>query len=203
MSARRRPPKRPAPPTDLGAVSFSVRLKTKPVEGEVEAPSSEAVGLIAELAATHARAWTGSWMVSFGEVPIRLEVPRDLELLEEFWVLLLELVDSDHGEWSLYDGSRDLTMEAQVFGPDVNFEFTSEGGRPRWLKADLPQRATVRLRAVVAEGTAMVRQIASEACRIDPALKESDQLAGLLADIEALQEAVADLPATFRDRSAG
>lgn len=183
---------------DLGPVRFKVRLESEPFAAEGEQPADVGVGFLGDVIAAYASAWSGGWTVSFGPQALRLATPRNLDCLEEFWVFLLELVDSGHGEWSLYDGSDDLTMEAQVFGPDVQVEFISEAGRARFAGADLPDRATVRLRAVVAEGVAFLRQLLTEARRVRPDLAEREELAGMLGDIEQLIEAVASLPATFK-----
>ncbi len=159
------------------------------------------MGLLADLAAAHSRGWRGDWLVSLGSVSLELGLPLDAEVLEEFWVFLIELVDSDGGEWSLRAGEDELTIEAQVFGPDVNFEFVSEGSSPRFGGAALPRRATVRLRAVVCEGTAFLASLVSESCRIDPGLRGREDLAGLEADLTQAQEAVASLPGTFGGKS--
>jgi hypothetical protein len=191
------------PPRDLGPVRFKVRLRSEPFAVEDAEPVDVGVGFLADVAAAHASAWSSRWTVSFGPTTLQLKLPQDLDCLEEFWVLLLELVDSDHGEWSLNDGARDLTMEAQVFGPDVRFEFTSESGRPRFGGVELPASATVRLRAVVAEGIGFLRQLLTEARRVRPELGDREELVGMMSDVEQLQEAVASLPATFKGGASG
>ena len=104
MSQRNRPKQ------DLGPVRFKVRLLSEPFAVEGAEPVDVGVGFLADVAAAHASAWSGRWTVSFGSTTIPLALPKNLYCLDEFWVLLLELVDSDCGEWSLHDGSRDLTM---------------------------------------------------------------------------------------------
>jgi len=178
-------------------VPFVARLASEPFAAEGEEPE-RGVGFLSDAVAAWASAWSGSWTVSFGPVSLELATPGGLEFLEEFWVFLLELVDAGYGEWSLYDGAEDLTMEAQVFGPDVQLEFTSDGGHPRFAGVDLPDRATLRLRAVVAQGTALLRQLLKEARRVRPELGDRPELVGMQTDMEQLEEAVATLPATFR-----
>ena len=196
-------PSKNRPKQDLGPVRFKVRLASEPFAVEEAEPVDVGVGFLADVAAAHASAWSSRWTVSFGPTNLRLSLPENLDCLEEFWVLLLELVDSDCGEWTLHDGSRALTMEAQVFGPDVRFEFSSEEGRPRFGGVDLPASATVRLRAVVAQGTAFIRQLLTEARRVRPDLQDREEMTGLMADVEQLQAAVASLPATFKGEASG
>lgn len=184
-------------PVDLGPVPFSARLSSEPFASEQPVPEP-GVGFLADLGAAWASAWSGTFTVSFGEASLRLAMPDSMDCLEEFWVFLLELVDVGHGEWSLYDGADDLTLEAQVFGPDVQLEFTSEAGRPGFGGVELPDRALLRLRAVIAEGTGFFRQLLREARRVQPALGERAEHAGLLEDMDQLQAAVESLPATFK-----
>ncbi len=192
-------PQRRRDRTDAGPVPFSLRLESTPATVERPEVFDVGPGLIGDLAATYARGWRGRWTVHLGPARIELELPRDGMLLEELWVLLIELVDAEAGEWSLYDGDDELVLEMQVYGPDVNIELTTGGGGPpRFRGQRLPDRATVRLRALIAEGVAFFAQLVDDAARLDDTLTERDDLAGFRADLKALTEAVADLPGTFR-----
>ena len=198
MSKRPRS-KPPKPKRDLGPVRVSVRLKSEPLLAD--APEREpGVGLLADMAVAYQRGWKGSWTLSFGEARLVLRTPDHLALMEEFWVFLIELVDAGHGEWSLTDETQDLTVEAQVFGPDVQLEFTSGDGPPRYAGRGFPSKATVRLRALISEGTAVIRQFVTQAARMDPTLRERSDLISLLEDAGQLVEAVSNLPGTFRER---
>ncbi len=176
---------------------FSVRLRSQP---SITPPADvdAGVGLLADLAAAWARGWTGRWTVHLGDVTVKLPLPERFDLLEEFWVLLLELVEAEAGEWSLYDG---VVVEAQVFGPDVNLEFSApDGGAPRLGGAALPERATVRLRALTSQGVAFLRRLHEEASKLDPSLREREDAVGFLDDMQQLLDAVADLPGTFKKK---
>lgn len=185
------------PRRDVGPVPCSIRLDSKPsTGGAVEVDVG--VGLLADVAAAYARGWTGRWRIGLGKDHVELRTPEDLIHLEEFWVFLIELVDAEAGEWSLYDGSRELVMEAQVYGPDINIELTMGGTSPTFRGRRMPDRATVRLRAFVAEGVAFLNGLVAEASKLDPTLLERSDLAGFQDDLRQLTDAVADLPGTFK-----
>ncbi|MCP4867443.1 MAG: hypothetical protein GY898_01830 [Proteobacteria bacterium] len=182
---------------DVGPVPCSIRLDSKPA---TRAPDEVdvGVGLLADVAAAYAKGWTGRWRIGLGKDQLELRTPDDLIHLEEFWVLLLEVVDADAGEWSLYDGDAELVMEAQVHGPDINLELSSAGGPPKFRGRRMPDRATVRLRAFVANGVAFFQALIDQAAKLDPSLLERDDLAGFREDLGQLTEAVADMPGTFK-----
>lgn len=182
---------------------FAVRLVAEPRSAEPSTHEPPGGGLLDMAADVWGAARQGTWTLSLGGLDLQFPLPEALEHLEGFWVLLLELVDSDSGEWSLFDGRQETVLEARVSGPDVHIEFVADRGRPRFGGVDLPARATVRLRALVEQGTAFVLGLVDEACAIDPTLRDSADLPGLLADAAALRGAVAQLPATFAVRGAG
>jgi hypothetical protein len=184
------------PRRDAGPVPFSIRLESK----RTKKPGRRldvGVGLLADVVSAYARGWTGRWRIQLGADRLELRTPQDLILLEEFWVLLLELVDSEVGEWSLYHGDDELVLEAQVYGPDINLEWSSMGGPPTFRGRRLPDRATVRLRAMVGQGSAFLRQLIDEAAEVEPELRDRRDLAEFLQDLQQLTDAVADLPGTF------
>lgn len=190
---------RPRPPhRDIGPVPFSVRLRSQALIGSPPEELSDGVGLLADIAAAWARGWTGRWTIHLGDATIKLPLPERLDLLEEFWVMLIELVEAEAGEWSLYDGEDEIVLEAQVFGHDVNLELSAEGGAPSLGGRQLPERATVRLRAMVSQGVAFLRRLHDEASRLDPTLRDRADAVGFADDMQQLLDAVADMPGTFK-----
>ena len=194
----RRTPRRPPVPTDLGPVKIKIDVqaepRVEPPRGEPE-PAFEGGGLLASLPSVHARGWVGGWSLVLGPQTLKLSFGEGLAAAEELLVLLLELVDDGHGEWTLFDADGEaLIVEAQVHGPDVNLEFTGEDGPPRWNNRKISQRATVRLRGLVDQGTAALRALLKQAARIEPSFGADGSLKGLWDDLDALKEAVAELP---------
>jgi hypothetical protein len=185
-------------------VKFKIDVKAKP---RVEPPGQTAElefdggGLLAALPAVHTKAWVGDWSIVLGDETIKLAFGEGLGAAEELLVFMLELVDDAHGEWTLFDRDENaLILEAQAFGPDVNLELASEEGAPRWNGRKLPRKATVRLRAVVDQGTAALRTLLKQAARVDPDFGADGSLKGLWEDLDALKEAVAELPRGFAPR---
>ena len=200
-AAKRRAPRRPPVPSDLGPVAFKVVVNARP---RVAPPSATPElefgggGLLAALPSVHSRGWDGDWSVVVGALSLKLSFGEGLAAAEELLVFLLELVDDGHGEWTLV-GSDDepLIIEAQVHGPDVNLELCGEDGPPRWEGRGVSQRATVRLRAVVDQGSSALRALLKQAARLDPDFGADGSLKGLWEDLDALKEAVADMPRGF------
>ncbi len=203
----RRPRKRPPLPQDLGPVAFKVDVKAQPrIEPPRDVPEPELLGggLLASLAEVHGKGWTGGWSLVVGSETLRLGFGEGLSAAEELLVFMIELVEDAHGEWTLYDRDGDaLILEAQAHGPDVNLEFTGEDGPPRWNGRRLPKRATVRLRAVVDQGTSALRALLKQAARVDAEFGADGSLKGLWEDLDALKEAVAELPRGFAPRRDG
>lgn len=200
-ASKRRSPRRPPAPRDLGPVAFKVVVNARPRVAPPGAPPElefEGGGLFAALPAVHGRGWDGDWSIVLGPQTLELGFGEGLAAAEELLVFLLELVDDGHGEWTLLDPDDEaLIIEAQVHGPDVNLELGGEEGPPRWRGKSLPQRATVRLRAVVDQGTSALRALLKQAARIDPDFGADGSLKGLWEDLDALKEAVAELPRGF------
>jgi len=202
---------------DLGPVPFRIKVTAKPRTvaggGDAEAglnggagdalePADElGMGFFSELQALHGALFEGQWRFHFGPVKLGLELPRDLDYLEEFWVFLLELVDVGYGEWTLEGEDNSLILEAQVFGPDVQLEFGSEKGAPGFRGKALPRRALVRLRSIVDEGTAFVSELIDDASRAHSGFGDRPETQQILEDLRALQEAVASYPALFRSQA--
>lgn len=189
---------------DLGAVPFriEVRAEARPERPGREAPPSMpalAGGALSDLQSLVVRRWKGSLILSFGEVNIPLDLRRDLDVVEEIVVLLVELVDAGHGELNLVDGEQVVTLEAQVFGPDVQIDFVDDEGRaPRFRGQGLPKKATVRLRAVVLQASAAIRQLIELAVQVDPRFAARPELPLLQQDLDAMTAATAELPERFK-----
>jgi hypothetical protein len=201
----RRAQRRPPIPLDLGPVKLKIEVQAEP---RVEpprpggAPQDEGGGLLASLPAVHGRGWVGHWSVALGTETIKLDLGEGLVAAEELLVFLLELVDEGHGEWTLFDREGEaLIIEAQVHGPDVALELGGEDGPPRWNGRKMPQRATVRLRAVVDQGTSALRALLKQAARIDADFGADGSLKGVWDDLDALKEAVAELPRGFAPKA--
>lgn len=201
----RKPRGKPKPPvpSDLGPVRFAMAVQARP---RIETPTGEAPpefeggGLLAELPTVHGRGWKGTWTVAFGPTELKMPLGEGLAAAEELLVFILELVDAGYGEWTLYDREdKALILEAQVFGPDVNLEFGGEDGPPHWNGKRLSKKATVRLRKVVDQGTEALRTLLKQAARLDPDFGSDGSLKSLWDDLDALKEAVADLPRSFKD----
>jgi hypothetical protein len=194
-------------PSDLGPVPFALELRSeaRPLrEGRGGRPLPTPApfgGLLSDLRTIHARGFRGSWTLRLGPLALSLSTQKDLDGIEELWVFLLELVDAGHGEWSLHesgDSEDPLVIEAQRFGPDVNLEFGRESGPPRFRGKALPRRATVRLRALVEEGAALLEKLLAEAASLEPALGARSEARGLREDMQALRDAVKELPRDWR-----
>jgi len=189
---------------DLGPSSFSVVLASQPRIGGpgtgTPQDDFEPIGLLAELATAHQRGWEGRWSLRIGELQFSLDLSPESGQLEEFWVFLLELTDAGGGEWTLSSGGELLTLEGQVYGPDVILDFATEDDSGHFGGAVLPRKATVRLRALICSGTAFFRAFLKESCRIARGMNERPDLLGFYEDLDALEAAVADLPGTFRPK---
>jgi hypothetical protein len=189
---------------DLGNVPFRIELLAEPrVERERPGPKRPmpalAGGALSDLQAVHGRGWKGQFTLRFGTTGLTLSLQRDLDCLEEFVVFLIELVDAGAGEWGLPDGDRLMVLEAQAFGPDLRVEFADEdGGIARFRGQNLPRRATVRLRAFVEEGAALVRKLIVQSREVDPKFGERPELLGLEEDLAAMVEAVAGKPRDWK-----
>ena len=205
-SRRRSAGSRAKVPADLGSVSFRIKMARGPrvevgVQAAAEAAADGALGgdgFFTDLQRLFGRLFEGSWSLHFGSVKLVLQLPGDLDVLEEFWVFLLELVDSGYGEWTLDGDDRPLIIEAQVFGPDVQLEFGAGSGAPQFRGKVLPRRALLRLRAVIDEGTSLLSSIIDDVSRVDAELRERPEVEQLLGDLDQLRAAVATYPATFK-----
>lgn len=189
---------------DLGPVPFRLELRAeaRPARPGREAPPSMpamAGGALSDLQALVSRKWKGALVLGVGPAVIPLDLKRDLDIVEELVVFLLELVDSGHGELSLVDGDHLITVEAQVFGPDVTLEFADEEGRaPRFRGQNLPRRASVRLRAVVEQGTAVIENLLELAAGVEEGFSTRTEVGQLRQDLRTLLDATAHQPAAFR-----
>lgn len=191
--------KRPPPSADLGPVPFGIDITVRERAGK-KAEVSEG-GILAALSTVHRSGYTGRLAVRVGGVVLELKTERDLGVVEELYVFLVELLDAQYGEWTLFDGQdRELILEAQAHGPDVNLEFTGEEGSPTWNGARLPRRATVRLRALVDAGVAAIKALLKQAGKVDPDFGGGGQLAEIWGDLDELSSAVSDLPAAFKPK---
>ena len=203
------PPRTP-PPTDLGPVAFRVEFAHEPrtaadraTLAPPEADDGPLGGPLQQLAAVHARFYRGKCTMHLGDsIPIKLKTHVDLDAIEELFVMLLELVDGGVGEWSLTDKSELLIVEAEALGPDVTLEFgDGDDGPGVFRKVRFPQRATVRLRALVEECAKLIRRLIMEASVADPEFGASTALDELKADLAELVDAVAHHPLEFRAKS--
>ncbi len=189
--------KRPKPAADLGPVPFSIDIDVRERAGKKAEPS--AGGILAALSGVHRSGYTGRFRVRIGEVTLELKTEHDLGFVEELYVLLMELLDSQVGEWTLFDQQdKGLILEAQAHGPDVNIEFTGEDGAPSWNGKGLPRRATVRVRALVEAGADALRTLLKQAGKVDPDFGADGQLGEIWGDLDELVAAVSDLPAAFK-----
>jgi len=201
--ARNTAKKRSSRPSELGPSAFFVELDSQPRIGSAGAAAEaefEPVGLLAELATAHQRGWQSRWTLNIGELSFDLDLSPESGQLEEFWVFLLELTDAAGGEWTLGAESESLTLEGQVYGPDVIVDFATEDDSGGFAGRVLPRKATVRLRALVCSGTAFFRRFLKESCRIAQGMKDRPDLLGFYEDLDSLEAAVADLPGTFRSK---
>tara|TARA_Y100001968_G_scaffold182463_1_gene167063 strand:+ start:1708 stop:2256 length:549 start_codon:yes stop_codon:yes gene_type:complete len=155
-------------------------------------------GVLAELQARHCGSFQVNWEVRFGDVCLPVEVAPQLDLLESLWVFIIDLVDLGYGEWSLHDGRDLLVFEAQVFGPDVHLEFGGEAAPPRYAGIKMPGRALVRLRRLVEQGAGVLRDTLGQQQALEPGLVESKSWIEFCADLDAIESAVAHLPAVFK-----
>lgn len=192
---------------ELGPVPFQIELLAEPrVERDRPGPKRPmpalAGGALSDLQTVHARGWKGQFTLRFGPTSLTLSLQRDLDCLEELVVFLLELVDAGAGEWTLPDGERFVVLEAQVFGPDVQVDFTDEdGGVARFRGQSLPRRATVRLRALVEEGAGLVLRLIEQARKVDPVFGQREELSLLEVDMAAVVAAVADRPREWKSKA--
>lgn len=183
------------PPDDLGPVPFSITTEYGPRQERLPPPIGVIGGPLASLQAIHAVVYRGKWAAHFGGVPLKLKTHVDIEAIEELYVFLIELVDGGFGEWILRDKDQTIVLEAQVFGPDADLEFgDADGEAPKFRRVLFPKRAKVRLRALVEESVGLIRRMVTEVAVADPGFGGADELR---ADLDALVQAVADLPLTF------
>jgi hypothetical protein len=136
--------------------------------------------------------------LALGPHTLPLDLSAESGHLEELWVFLLELVDTGGGEWTLGDGDDLVTLDAQVYGPDVIVDFATQDESGSFGGVVLPRKATLRLRAVVSAGTSFFRAFFKEALRMDKGMKDRPDLLAFYEDLDQLESAVADLPGTFK-----
>ena len=115
-------------------------------------------------------------------------------------MFLLDLVDVGYGEWSLYDGRDTLVLEAQVFGPDIQLEFTGQTGTPRFRGVRLPHKALIRLRRFVEQGAGAVRSVMEQQCAVDAVFSGHHERALFEEDLAQIEAAVAELPLEFKTK---
>jgi len=179
----------------------SIQLTSQPRIGSSPPVSDDEfgpVGLLADLATVHRRGWESQWSLAVGPHTLPLELSAESGHLEELWVFLLELVDTGGGEWTLGDGDDFVTLDAQVYGPDVIVDFATQDESGAFAGVVLSRKATLRLRAVVCTGTAFFRAFLKEALRMDRGMKDRPDLLAFCEDLDQLESAVADLPGTFK-----
>jgi hypothetical protein len=156
------------------------------------------VGLLADVVTLHRKGWEAEWTLAVGPHTLPLDLSAESGHLEELWVFLLELVDTGGGEWTLGDGDDFVTLDAQVYGPDVIVDFATQDASGSFGDAVLARKATLRLRAIVSAGTAFFRAFLKEALRMDKGMKDRPDLLAFYEDLDQLEAAVADLPGTFK-----
>ena len=186
---------------DLGPTYLALRLDSQPrIEAAPKPIDSEfePVGLLAELATLHLRGWRSKWTLALGPHKFQLDLSPEVGQLEELWVFLLELVDAAGGEWTITDRDAALTLDGQVYGPDVVLDLATPDESGRFAGSALPRKATLRLRALICAGTAFFRGFIKEATRMDKGMKDRSDLLAFLEDLDQLEAAVADLPGTFK-----
>lgn len=191
-------------PDDLGPVRISIRLTSKPRIGSLPPVPDDGfapVGLLADLVTLHRRGWEGQWTLALGPHTLPLDLSAESGHLEELWVFLLELVDTGGGEWTLSDGDEFVTLDAQVYGPDVIVDFATPDASGAFGGTVLPRKATLRLRAVVSAGTAFFRAFLKEALRMDKGMKDRPDLLAFYEDLDQLESTVAELPGTFKGQA--
>lgn len=193
----------PSPREDLGPVRVRLELVSEPritSGASPEREGEEAVGLLGELSALHARGWDSRATLGLGALSFGLDLSADSGQLEELWVFLLELAEGEGGEWTLSSGDDTVTLEAQVYGPDLIVDFDCSEPKGRFAGAVLPRQATLRLRAMICAGTALFRSFLKEALRLDAGMGDRPDLLAFYEDLDQLEAAVAELPGTFRSR---
>jgi len=192
-----------APRVDLGPVPVSIALHAIPRKGVGSAGplgggEEGTGGILADLDQRHRRYYRSTWELHLGSLHLVVDGARQLDALESLWVFLLDLVDVGYGEWSLYDGRDTLVLEAQVFGPDIQLEFTGEADAPRFRGQRLPRKALVRLRSFVEQGARAVRSVMEQQCEVDGEFAGHAERALFEEDLSEIESAVADLPLEFR-----
>ena len=191
-----------APRADLGPVpvTLSVHSVARKSASKDSGPEVGTGGVLADLQALHSLRFRSTWLVQLGTVELRVDVRKQLDLMESLWVFLLDLVDVGYGEWSLYDGRDMVVFEGQVFGPDVQLELCGEDSEPRFAGQRLPRKALVRLRRFVEQGAVALRAVLEEQRALDPAFSELPGLEAFAADLCEIEVAVAGLPLDFKQR---
>ncbi len=159
-------------------------------------------GILAELQGCHRRVFRSTWNLDIGTLSVAVDWHAQFDALESLWVFLLDLVDVGYGEWSLHDGRGALVVEAQVFGPDIQLEFASEQGEPRFKGQRLPRRALVRVRAMVEQGVGLIRHVLRELSEVDTDFGQSDAVGLFEQDLQEIVASVSDLPLEFRAKKA-
>ena len=196
-----------APRADLGPVAVSLAVSSVPRRGgrNSEMSSSQAEGaggILAELQDCHRRAFRSAWDLDVGTLSVSVDWHAQFDALESLWVFLLDLVDVGYGEWSLHDGRGALIIEAEVFGPDVQLEFASEQGEPRFKGQRLPRRALVRVRAMVEQGVGLIRHVLRELSEVDADFGQGDAVGPFEQDLQEIVASVSGLPLEFRAKKA-